>query len=48
LIVDVTRHTVGLRWDLIDWAALKFEYQHIDQANLSSPSAFLTQGTFTF
>ena len=48
LVVDETRNTLGIRWDLINWAALKFEYQHIDQANLSSPHAFFTQGTFTF
>ena len=48
LVVDVTRHTLGVRWDLITWAALKFEYHHIDQANLTSPHAYYTQGTFTF
>ena len=48
LEVTETRNTLGIRWDLINWAALKFEYQHIDQVNLSSPHAFYTQGTFTF
>ena len=48
LIVDVTRHTAGLRWDFITWAALKFEYQYVDQAQLKNPNAFWTQATFTY
>ena len=47
-VVDETRNTLGLRWDFIDRAALKFEYQHIHQDNLSSPHAFYVQAAFTF
>ena len=47
-VVDVIRHTLGLRWDFIRWAALKFEYHYIDQDNLDRPHAFYTQAAFTF
>jgi hypothetical protein len=47
-VVDVTRHTLGLRWDFINRAALKFEYQYIDQNNLNRPHAFYTQAAFTY
>lgn len=48
LIVDVTRHTAGLRWDFINWAALKLEYQYIDEAQLAGRSAFWAQAAFTY
>jgi len=47
-VVDLKRYTVGLRWDLISWAALKLEYHYIDQDNLNNPNAFYAQTTFTF
>jgi len=47
-VVDVIRHTLGLRWDFIRWAALKFEYHYIDQDNLDGPHAFYAQAAFTF
>lgn len=47
-VVDVTRHTVGLRWDFMNWAALKFEYHYIDRNNLDRPHAFYTQAAFTY
>ena len=47
-VVDVIRHTLGLRWDFINRAALKFEYHYIDQNNLNRPHAFYTQAAFTF
>ena len=48
LIVDVTRHTAGLRWDFITWAALKLEYQYIDEAQLAGRSAYWAQAAFTY
>ena len=48
LVLDVTRHTLGLRWDFINRAALKFEYHYSDQNNLNRPHAFYTQAAFTF
>ncbi len=48
LLVDVRRHTLGVRWDFITWAALKFEYHYIDQKGLDNPNAFYTQATFTY
>jgi hypothetical protein len=47
-VVDITRHTLGLRWDFVSRAALKFEIHYIDQYNLSRPYAFYTQAAFTF
>ena len=47
-VVDVIRHTLGVRWDFINRAALKFEYHHIDQNNLDRPHAFYAQAAFTF
>ncbi|HAV64382.1 MAG TPA: hypothetical protein DCY13_18690 [Verrucomicrobiales bacterium] len=48
LVVDVRRHTFGIRWDFITWAALKLEYHHVDQDGLDNPHAFYTQATFTY
>jgi len=48
LIVDVTRHTLGLRWDFIAWAALKLEYQYVDRALLEDPNYFWAQAAFTY
>ena len=47
-VVDLKRYTVGLRWDIISWAALKLEYHYIDRDNLNNPNAFYAQTTFTF
>jgi hypothetical protein len=47
-VLDVIRHTLGLRWDFIARAALKFEYHYIDQLDLNSPNAVYTQAAFTF
>jgi len=47
-VVNVTRNALGLRWDFINKAALKFEFHYIDQNNLNSPYAFYTQAAFTF
>lgn len=47
-VVDVTLNTLGLRWDFINRAALKFEYHYIEQKSLSNRNAFYTQAAFTF
>ena len=48
LVLDVMRHTLGLRWNFIDRAAIKFEYHYIDQLNLDNSNAFYSQAAFTF
>lgn len=47
-VVDVTLNTLGLRWDFINRAALKFEYHYVEQKNLGNRNAFYTQAAFTF
>ncbi|GEM_PF-1241274 len=48
LFQDITRYTVGMRWDPIDWAAFKVEYQYVETPGLNDPNAFYTQATFTY
>lgn len=48
LLVDVTRNTLGIRWDFIAWAALKLEYQNVDEANLKVRNEVWAQATFTY
>ncbi len=47
LIEDETSHTLGLRYDLTTFSALKFEYRHVDKDNSQSNEATI-QSSFAF
>jgi len=47
-VLDTTRYTAGMRWDFINWAALKFEYQYVRQPGIDRRHGVHTQATFTF
>lgn len=46
--MDLAKHTVGLRWDPITWAALKLEYSYRDQDDSDGHHAAAVQAAFTF
>lgn len=45
---DVEQHTVGTRWDLSTWLALKFEYVYQVRGDNVSSKLFAIQSAFTF
>jgi len=45
---DVTKHTIGLRWDMLSWNALKFELSRSKRKNQEPENALLINTSFTF
>ncbi len=48
LIMDLTRNTFGVRWDLSTWVALKLEYHYLSRADTGTPHEVLGQASFAF
>ena len=46
--VDVTAHTIGLRWDPLTWNAIKFEYGYQGQEGRADIQQVTLQSAFTF
>jgi hypothetical protein len=46
--LDVSMHTVGLRWDAMSWAALKGEYHREHPAGGEDVHSGRFQAAFTF
>lgn len=45
---NLAGHTVGTRFDIVDFAALKFEYRHSRRTELLQINGFFAQTAFTF
>jgi len=45
---DIKKHTVGLRWDIFSWNALKIELNHGKRKNQKRDDGFLANLSFTF
>lgn len=48
LDIDIRKHTLGLRWDIFDWNALKFEYSFTDKEHSDNEHSFTVNSSFTF
>lgn len=46
--IDIRKHTLGLRWDILVWNALKFEYSHSDRRNSDNEDSFSVNSSFVF
>lgn len=46
--IDFMKHTLGLRWDLTSWNALKFEYGHAERRDADNDNSFTVNSSFTF
>lgn len=46
--IDIRKHTLGLRWDILAWNALKFEYSHSDRRNRDNEDSFSVNSSFAF
>lgn len=46
--IDIRKHTLGLRWDILAWNALKFEYSHSDRRNSDNEDSFSVNSSFVF
>lgn len=46
--IDRTKHTLGLRWDVLNWNALKFEYGFTDRQTSDQEHTFTVNSSFTF
>jgi hypothetical protein len=46
--IDRTKHTLGLRWDVLNWNALKFEYGFTDRQTSDQEHALTVNSSFTF
>lgn len=45
---DIDKHTFGARWDVITWAALKFEYRFGKQGGATNTHTGIIQSAFVF
>lgn len=45
---DIKKHTLGLRWDILTWNALKFEYSHSDKKDSDNEDLFSINSSLTF
>lgn len=45
---DISKHTLGLRWDILTWNALKFEYSFTDQKDRDQEHSVTANTSFTF
>ena len=48
LQTDLKKHTVGLRWDILTWNALKFEYQTIRRKDADREQTLAVNSSFAF
>lgn len=46
--IDINKHTFGLRWDIFNWNALKFEYSYSDKKNEDDEHSFTLNSSFVF
>ncbi len=46
--LDIEKHTLGLRWDLFSWNALKFEVNQTKRQNEETSYGFTANTSFTF
>lgn len=46
--IDIKKHTLGLRWDILTWNALKFEYSFSDKKSRDDEHSFTANSSFTF
>lgn len=46
--LDIEKHTLGLRWDLFSWNALKFEVNQAKRQNEETSYGFTANTSFTF
>lgn len=48
LDIDISKHTIGARWDIFTWNALKFEYSFSDKENRDDEHSFILNLSFAF
>lgn len=46
--IDMKKHTLGLKWDIFSWNALKLEYSFSDLKNGNDEHSFTVNSSFTF
>lgn len=46
--IDIRKHTLGLRWDILTWNALKFEYSFSDRKDRDDVNLVTVNSSFTF
>ncbi|MFQ5681099.1 MAG: hypothetical protein ACE5GG_03500 [Candidatus Omnitrophota bacterium] len=46
--IDIRRHTLGLRWDVSSWNALKFEYGFVDKKGKDDEHRLTLNSSFAF
>ncbi len=46
--IDVRKHTLGLRWDMLTWSALKFEYGFSEKKRSNNEHLVTVNTSFTF
>jgi hypothetical protein len=47
-VIDIRKHTQGLRWDISTWNALKIEYCFADREGLEDERLLAINSSFTF
>lgn len=45
---DIKKHTLGLRWDVFTWNALKFEYSYADKKDKDNEHSIAVNSSFAF